>query len=142
LCRDIPAACRLLQLATISGYRESGISISSPGTAQEKVLVAIRTSAIRLDIPLAAYNTPKRSIIPFGLTKEYLTSLLKLVNEKFADNESRKIALFAALQADFGKGNELPKESKEERRARKRMEGLKLQEAINSERNTHREERD
>ena len=118
----------LLHIATASGYRESGIAISAVATPQEKILVAFRTTAIRLDIPLGAYDEQSRHLSLFGLGVEYLRSLLKLVNIKFRENESRKDNLFKALQQSFNTTVlHRPAETKEERRTRKREEGIKLQ---------------
>jgi len=132
LCRDIPAATRLLNIATTTGYRESGISISSVSTPQEKVLVAIRTTAIRLDIPLASYNAETQIIHPLDLSQEYLIFLLKLVNDTFHENELRKQNLLETLRKSFTTSKvESTSETKEERRIKKRQEGLKRQAACN-----------
>jgi tRNA wybutosine-synthesizing protein 3 len=128
LCRDLPAASRLHHIAVASGYRESGISISALGTPQEKVLVAVRTTAIGIQIPLACYEEETRTVKPFGLTRSYLVHIIRIINDKFQDNDLRKQRLFASLQETFtNQPSEVFKESKEERRTRKRLEGLKLQ---------------
>ena len=122
----------LLRIATASGYRESGITISAVATPQEKILVAIRTTAIRLDIPLGAYDEQLRRLNLFGLGVEYLRSLLKFVNVKFQENESRKGNLFKTLQHSFRHTiSQRTPETKEERRTRKREEGIKLQKRKN-----------
>jgi tRNA(Phe) wybutosine-synthesizing methylase Tyw3 len=120
----------LLNIATVSGYRESGISISSTSTPQEKVLVAIRTTAIRLDIPLAYYDENNRTIRLLGLTRGYLCNLFGLVNDKFQENEERKQSLIEALQKSFTSPKvESTQDTKEERRIEKRLEGLRKQAA-------------
>jgi tRNA wybutosine-synthesizing protein 3 len=135
------AASSLLHVAITSGYRESGIAISGFATAQEKIIVAIRTNAIRLDVPLGIYNPQTRHIHLSGLGAEYLHSLLKLVNVKFGENESRKENLVKALQHAFNATeSQSPAETKEERRLRKREEGLRLQELKNQKQATHYEE--
>lgn len=132
LCRDLSAASRLLHLATASGYRESGISISAVGTPQEKVLAAIRTTAIRLDVPLACYVGKNGTIRPFGLSREYLVNLFNIINNKFEENELRKLKLFNSLRDLFSTLQSAPSsETKDQRRARKREDGLKLQAAKN-----------
>ena len=103
------------------------MSISTPATPQEKILVAIRTSAIRLDIPLGSFDVDNQTVRPFGLAKVYLANLLRMVNEKFCENERRKHALFTSLENAFEKPKCSTPETKEERRARKRAEGLSLQ---------------
>jgi tRNA wybutosine-synthesizing protein 3 len=120
-----------LHHATLNGYRESGISISSTSRPQEKVLVAIRTTAIRLDIPLASYDTSRQTIRPLGLTRAYLLALLHLVNDKFADNELRKQNLFETLQKSFSSSKvTATQETKEERKIRKRRQGLRAQASL------------
>jgi tRNA(Phe) wybutosine-synthesizing methylase Tyw3 len=136
------AASSLLHVATASGYRESGIAISSVAAAQEKIVVAIRTNAIRLDVPLGVYIPQTGCIHLFGLGTEYLHSLIKLVNIKFGENESRKETLVKALQHAFSAiESQSLAETKEERRARKREEGLRLQELKNRKQTTHYEEK-
>jgi tRNA wybutosine-synthesizing protein 3 len=132
LCRDISSACTLLGVATQSGYRESGMSISASGTPQEKILVGIRTTAIRVDIPIAVYDD--RVVRPLGLTRGYLNWLFHFLDDKFQENERRKQALFISVQNQFTKTAPAV-ESKDDRRIRKRMEGLKLQ--AQSKRETH-----
>jgi tRNA wybutosine-synthesizing protein 3 len=129
LCRDIGAASRLLNAATRTGYRESGMSISGHGTPQEKVIVAIRTNSLHLDIPLASYDSKWSTVIPLGLSAIYLRSLLKLANRRFKENERRKESLVVALQSLLDHPGLVGqvKETKEVRRMRKREEGLRLQ---------------
>lgn len=130
LCRDVPAASRLLHIATASGYRESGISISAIGTPQEKVLIAIRTTAIRTDIPLASYDGDTRTVRPFGLTRGYFVNLINLLNDKFSENDLRKQNLFTSLQGSLNTPQSTAtNETKDQRRRRKREEGLRLQSA-------------
>jgi tRNA(Phe) wybutosine-synthesizing methylase Tyw3 len=142
LCRDILAATRLLHMATTNGYRESGMSLSSPSTPHEKVLVAIRTTAIRLDIPLASYDTNANILRPLGVSRGYLISLLRLVNEKFSDNEMRKENLLATIRKTFQSERKTTPETKEERRLRKRQEGLKVQAANNQEKRSSADTQD
>jgi len=129
VCRDISAASGLLHLATSAGYRESGISISAVATPQEKVLAAIRTTAIRVDVPLASCVGENQTIRPFGLTREYLVNLLKIINDKFEENEQRKKKLLASLKEAHAQHTSTASETKDQRKARKREEGLRLQAA-------------
>jgi tRNA(Phe) wybutosine-synthesizing methylase Tyw3 len=106
------------------------MSVSVVGNPQEKVLVAIRTNAIRLEIPLASFDQDSEEIRPFGVTRQYLLNLIAIINEKFVENESRKQKLLRELQLLFSSQQiESPDESKEERRNRKRLEGLQVQAA-------------
>ena len=103
------------------------MSISGHATRQEKIIVAIRTTSFRLDIPLASYNSESGTIEPLSLDSNYLITLLKLSNLKFKDNEQRKESLMTALQSLKEQQVEPATETKEERRIRKRQEGLRLQ---------------
>ena len=96
------------------------------------MLVAIRTTAIRADVPLASYDGENQSIQPFGLTREYLLNLLQITNDKFENNELRKQQLFTSLNELHAQQTTTASETKDQRRARKREEGLKLQ-AVKSE---------
>jgi tRNA(Phe) wybutosine-synthesizing methylase Tyw3 len=119
------------------------LSISAAGTPQEKIIAAIRTTAIRLDVPLASFDTITRTVRPFGLNHAYLITLINLVNEKFHENEIRKQKLFNSLQELFSLQGSVV-ETKEERRVRKRMEGLQLQasQKASVKRQTHKKEID
>ena len=103
------------------------MSISGHATRQEKIIVAIRTTSFRLDIPLASYNSESGTIEPLSLDSNYLITLLKLSNLKFRDNEQRKESLMTALQSLKEQQVEPATETKEQRRIRKRQEGLRLQ---------------
>jgi hypothetical protein len=110
------------------------MSISGAATPKEKIIVAVRTTAIRLEIPLATCDGNGR-IRPFGLSQEYLNTLVKLVNGKFEENEVRKQSLLASLRLAFKMKEShsmdgiTQTETKDERRIRKRKEGLMLQQA-------------
>ena len=124
------AAAKLLRISVDCGYRESGISATALNTPQEKVIVAIRTTAIRAEIPLASYDVHSARIRPFGLTRQYLVSLLTIINKKFVANGLRKQKLHERLSTVFDTNKaQLPNETKEERRNRKRLEGLRTQAA-------------
>jgi len=103
------------------------MSISGHATPQEKIIVAIRTTSFRIDIPLASYNSESGTVKPLGFDNNYLFTLLKLANLKFHENEQRKDSLMTALQSLTEPQAEEVKETKEERRLRKREEGLRLQ---------------
>lgn len=128
LSRDMSAAAKLLHVVVSCGYRESGISVSGLGSLQEKVLVAIRTTAIRAEIPLASYDSETYEIRPFNLTHEYLVNLISIINEKFVENNLRKEKLQHHLRLLFNIQESISMdETKEERRNRKRLEGLETQ---------------
>ena len=132
LCRDLAAASRLLHLAIASGYRESGISFSGLGTTSEKVLIAIRTTAVRVDVPLASYDGETRTIRPFGSSEGYLINLPRILNEKFDQNESRKAKLFQSLQQLLiPKSSAAVEETPDEPKTRTRKHGRKFHVAKN-----------
>lgn len=103
------------------------MSISGHATPQEKIIVAVRTTSFRLDIPLASYDSESGTINPLSSDTNYLTTLLTLANLKFKENEQRKKSLMTALQSLTEQQTEITKETKEGRRLRKREEGLRLQ---------------
>jgi len=67
-CRSIRDATALHQVAMASGFRESGISVSTKG----KVMVGIRTTSLMLIIPLYSY--------------QHLSKMTTLMNERFEKN--------------------------------------------------------
>ena len=122
------SACRLLNVATSSGYRESGISVSGLKSLAEKILVAIRTTAIRLDVPLGIRDPERPRIQLFGVTDGFLLSVLGIVNDKFTENRTRKVKLVQTFRHMCIKEQSTKNlETKDERRMRKRAEGLVLQ---------------
>lgn len=141
LCRNLSSAASLLHVATASGFRESGISISASGTLQEKVIVAIRTSAIRTDVPLASYDRDAQEIRPFELNRGYLIRLLSLINERFQENELRRRHLYNLLHKAL-RNPTANAETKDQRRTRKRAEGIKQKPAgSQNQENTAHEQR-
>lgn len=84
-CRTVEAAQRLLQTAMASGFRESGLS------AGKKTMVAVRTTAGLLEIPLIACG---RLLV----SEEYLRYVLEVANDKFTTNERRTERFFAAVR--------------------------------------------
>jgi len=122
------SASRLLHVATSSGYRESGISVSGLQSPAEKILLAIRTTAIRVDVPLGIRDPETPRIRLFGVTDEFLLSVLDIVNDKFMENDARKVKLVQKFrQMCIEEQSRRNVETKDERRKRKRAEGLGLQ---------------
>jgi len=87
-CRDLAAAKRLLQVALGAGFRESGLVLSG----SEKVMLAIRTTANCLELPLA---TDGALLLP----QQYLQLLVAQANERFEANRARTDELHAAFLA-------------------------------------------
>ena len=74
LCRSLEAAQKVLQLAHRSGFRESGISLG-----KKKTVVAVRTTANLLEVPLVCNG---KLVVSQG----YLEILTKIANAKFDEN--------------------------------------------------------
>lgn len=87
-CRDVAAAKRLLQVALRAGYRESGLVLSE----SSKVMLAIRTTANCLEIPLAADGA---QLVPDA----YLAWVVDHANAKFSANAERLDGLHATFLA-------------------------------------------
>ncbi|KAJ1969943.1 hypothetical protein IWQ62_000284 [Dispira parvispora] len=147
--RTLTAAQRLLTLVRGCGLQNSGLTISA-----KRYIVAIR-SALRLDVPIALVFPPTLSSaspspVQMLVDEHYLRLLLTLGNQKFTENldvtTRIQSTLHSALYTENGSpclstdGNypeqlqgddkqSIPQriETKEERRQRKREEGLARQ---------------
>ncbi|GME78414.1 unnamed protein product [Ambrosiozyma monospora] len=127
--RDFEAASKLYTTAMNCGFRESGIGVNN--------IVAIRIS-IRLDIPIAYLetkdngdgNNDEERIVSL-VTENYLGLITKLGYDRFQENKKKLNHLYDEIEKHliFAK-DEPKKESKEERRERKRMEGLARREGV------------
>jgi tRNA G37 N-methylase Trm5/tRNA(Phe) wybutosine-synthesizing methylase Tyw3 len=76
-CRDLESARELYQLAFSCGYRESGISVG-----QKKVMVALRTTAFGLELPIADGNK-------LLLNGDVVDIIVKEANNRLLKNFSR-----------------------------------------------------
>ncbi|KAI3662351.1 hypothetical protein MP638_004875 [Amoeboaphelidium occidentale] len=127
-CRDQASAQKLLRYALQAGYRNSGATISS------RIIVAIRHTA-QLNVPIAftcAQHQKYKLLVP----APYLSLLLAKANEFMLTNFERMDVLYEQLSIMLSSGiseNEPPKESKEERKARKKAEGLLKQKLLKTE---------
>ena len=83
-------SCILTDIALASGFRESGISIGN-----KKIILAVRTSAFGLELPIAKGTE-------FLLTEEGLTTLVDESNLRLKSNFSRVDKLLNALKLHFG----------------------------------------
>ncbi|CAG8488805.1 7883_t:CDS:2 [Diversispora eburnea] len=132
--RTLDSAKNLINLTFESGYRESGLLTNS-----KRHLVTIRNSQ-KIDAPIGYINLKTQKLHIFA-DLSYILLLGTLSNQKFEEN-SRKInelitALDEHLFGDFGSGDDGIKkiikdggktsEHKEERRERKRRDGLARQ---------------
>lgn len=89
LCKDLSAAHKLHQLAFSCGYRESGIGIG------KKIMVAIRTTAFSLEVPLLL---EAKNLV----TNEGLKVLVHECNDRLIRNFSRIQRLLDALKKSEG----------------------------------------
>ena len=87
-CRDVDAAKRLLQAALAAGFRESGLVLSN----SEKVMLAIRTTANSLELPL---HLGGRQLV----VGDALDALVAHANGRFDANTQRIDALHKEFRA-------------------------------------------
>ena len=87
-CRDVDAAKRLLQAALAAGFRESGLVLSN----SEKVMLAIRTTANSLELPL---HLGGRQLVG----GDALDALVAHANGRFDANTQRIDALHNEFRA-------------------------------------------
>lgn len=114
-CRDFHTATNLYTIAMNCGFRESGIGPNN--------LVGIRIS-IRLDIPIAYMRDG--DIVPL-VTDQYIHEIIEISKNNFEKNSRKIRELEAAVRILLEKTNDQPEataETKEERRIRKRQQGL------------------
>ncbi|CCF58904.1 hypothetical protein KAFR_0F03080 [Kazachstania africana CBS 2517] len=131
-CRDFETASHLYNVAMSCGFRESGIGSNN--------LVAIRIN-IKLDVPIG-YLNEENDALSFFVTKEYINLLDQLTLSKFNDNTKKMAELYrkveneminvteAATMDNSSKVGKVKQETKDERRERKRREGLERQRQV------------
>ncbi|SCU77739.1 LAFA_0A03136g1_1 [Lachancea sp. 'fantastica'] len=129
-CRDFSTASKLFSTAMACGYRESGIG--------SNYIVAVRVN-IKLDIPIG-YLDPDTEKLIFFVDKCYLQLIDRMTVSKFTENAKKMRELHDRIESQLVNpshtisiSNE-PKETKEERRERKKKEGLLRQQQVNQER--------
>ncbi|KAK9319947.1 tRNA wybutosine-synthesizing protein [Lipomyces orientalis] len=111
LCADSETAQKFLGIALAAGFRESGYNGS---------ILAVRCS-LRIDAPVGYLSASGESIIPL-VDDNYLRTLMQMSIERFIENKRRTDRFFESVKRSFNLGVEV--ETKEERRLRKRLEGL------------------
>lgn len=115
----------VLAAAINAGFRESGVqSLRNLDDSDACPMVAIRTAGLALESVVGVVDGEEgtddnrcRAIVG----DEYLRMLVGIANERFAANTQRMERLQCELSRGCGRKEE---ESKEERRWRKRAEGL------------------
>lgn len=113
-CRNAATASRLYSAAMGCGFRELGIGSNN--------IVGIRIS-IRLDVPIG-YLGGERLVSM--VSKEYLEVITRLSEDRFREN-FRKLEVLQQAIVGMGEVQIQKEETKEERRQRKRREGLERQ---------------
>lgn len=114
-CRDSATAAALFQTAMGCGFRESGIGSGNN--------VAVRIS-LRLDIPVGAHAGD--ALVSMCVLREYLAMAGRMALARHDENVRRMEKLLHAIEAMRVK-SAVASETKEERRERKRREGLARQ---------------
>jgi tRNA wybutosine-synthesizing protein 3 len=133
LCATLDYAKPLLAAAINAGFRESGVQslkALDPDYDGDGVMVAIRTNGIVFESVIGLYNFPSDTAAAV-VSEEYLAMCAGIVQERFRWNELRKARLVHELDGALkrmGTGkNAKQTESKDDRRQRKRREGLAIQ---------------
>jgi tRNA wybutosine-synthesizing protein 3 len=139
LCASLQHAKPLLAAAINAGFRESGVQslkALEPGYAGDGVMVAIRTNGIVYDTVVGYWDEDDGKPIAV-MDSSILVLHARVVNERFQWNEERKKRLLNELHEVIrreGCGEQAGRaETKEERRDRKRKEGMKRQQATKQE---------
>ncbi|KAK9366328.1 tRNA wybutosine-synthesizing protein [Lipomyces kononenkoae] len=117
LCANSEIARQLMGIAIAAGFRESGYNGN---------IVAVRCS-LRIDAPVGYLSPSGESIVPL-VDDNYLKTLMQMSIERYMENRRRTDRFFESLKKSFNLGDANKSvESKEERRIRKREEGLRKQ---------------
>jgi tRNA wybutosine-synthesizing protein 3 len=111
-CRNFSSASKLYTAAMDCGFRESGIGPNN--------LVAIRIS-IKLDIPIGYVEGG--TVVPL-VTDDYVEEMVEISKKHFEKNTRKINELENAVRKLIDAGHHQRCETKEERRIRKRQEGL------------------
>ncbi|ANZ74720.1 BA75_00977T0 [Komagataella pastoris] len=123
-CRDLTTSQKLYQTAMSCGFRESGIGVNN--------IVGIRIS-IKLDIPIGYLNEEGKCVLL--VNENYLEFIDNQAINRFNENEFKLNLLHRKISDIMFAGQELTtEETKNERRDRKRREGLAKKEALMKER--------
>ncbi|KAK9466931.1 methyltransferase TYW3-domain-containing protein [Lipomyces arxii] len=113
LCANSDIAFKLLGIALACGFRESGFNGS---------ILAVRCS-LRIDAPIGYISCSGESMVSM-VDLSYVRELMKMAKERFLENKRRTNRFFEGVEKSF----EMKiVETKDERRIRKRAEGLKRQ---------------
>ncbi|KAI8988067.1 methyltransferase TYW3-domain-containing protein [Mycotypha africana] len=119
-------AMQLLNIANQVGYQNSGITPSS-----HRHMLSIK-STLKIDTPIAYVDEEgedEEDVFYCFVSPEYLWLLLMMSNQKFEQNIQRMKVFEERMKAELEKKNDefIETETKEERKQRKKKEGLLLQ---------------
>ncbi|KAI9102691.1 tRNA wybutosine-synthesizing protein [Phlyctochytrium arcticum] len=119
LARDESSASKFLACSIRAGYANSGI---------QGLHVQVR-STLKLDIPIGVFRNNE---VQLFVSQEYLQFIVALANGKFAENFERSEKLRSQIDIDYTSQTTAIDLSsiKEERRLRKRREGLERAAAL------------
>jgi len=123
---DLQTARIILTAALSAGFRESGIM--NPGLTEHSFpMIAIRCNGLAMDSIIGVMNASHPSI-KMIVDENYLKTMMLISSLRFEDNRRRIDAFSGKIeQVLFNQGQALTKESKGERKIRKREEGLRRQ---------------
>ncbi|CAI4063083.1 hypothetical protein SUVZ_07G1960 [Saccharomyces uvarum] len=132
-CRDFQIASKLYNVAMSCGFRESGIGSNN--------LVAIRIN-IKLDVPIGYLDESSETLKLF-VSPEYVSILDSLSLSKFDENARKMQTLYDKIDNELINFISAPDtktevsltETKEERRERKKKEGMERQRQLKSTQN-------
>ncbi|KEF61889.1 uncharacterized protein A1O9_03461 [Exophiala aquamarina CBS 119918] len=128
-CASLGHARPLLSAAINAGFRESGVqSLRVLGDQNSGVMVAIRTAGLAFETVVGvvenvegqAQDQEVRRIV----SEDYLAMCATVVNERFKWNDVRRERLRAETRRFIGRQQGEMREDEDERRLRKRREGL------------------
>ena len=121
----------LLAAAINAGFRESGVqSLKALEDEEAGVTTGIRTAGLIFETVIGFVDEDEdgKEQMQSLVSEEYLKMCVNIINERFEWNEKRKDRLIKELEKVLSKDTEADGESEEERRQRKKEEGLKRQE--------------
>ncbi|PWW78436.1 hypothetical protein C7212DRAFT_357074 [Tuber magnatum] len=126
---DLQTARIILTAALSAGFRESGIM--NPGLTEHSFpTIAIRCNGLVMDSIIGVVNAPHPGI-KMIVDENYLKTVMLVSSLRFEDNKRRVDAFSGKIeQILFNQGQVPSKESKGERRIRKREEGLRKQKIL------------
>ncbi|SCU90272.1 LANO_0D08174g1_1 [Lachancea nothofagi CBS 11611] len=122
-CRDFQSASKLFNTAMSCGFRESGIGSNN--------IVALRVN-IKLDVPIGFMDDSTGQLV-FFVTQNYINIINEMTLTKYTENSKKMQELYEKIELQIVTSKEPASdkqvETKEERRVRKRKEGLLRKEA-------------